>query len=94
MYIKQQVRDYEAYKALEERIKAMQGSLPLISELSNPAMRDRHWTALMTAIKTSFVMDDSFTLGGMLLLELHRYPDVCAEVVDCAQKELVVEKVI
>ena len=32
---------------LEEALKAMLTSLPLVSELHHPAMRSRHWTQLM-----------------------------------------------
>lgn len=48
---------------------------------------------LLQAIKCSFVVDDNFTLGEMLALGLHRHADACAEVVDCALKELAIEKV-
>ena len=34
---------------LEEALKAMLTSLPLVSELHHPAMRSRHWTQLMRA---------------------------------------------
>lgn len=88
-----QVREFEAYKALEDKLKAMAGVLPLISDLAHPAMRERHWAALMQSIKKSFVVDERLTLGDILALGLHKYGDACAEVVDCAQKELIIEKV-
>ncbi len=37
-------------------------------------------------------MDDKFNLGDLLRLELHNYVDACSEIVDRAQKELVIEK--
>ncbi len=37
-------------------------------------------------------MDDKFNLGDLLKLELHNYVDACSEIVDRAQKELVIEK--
>ena len=40
----------------------------------------------------NFVMDDKFNLGDLLKLELHNYVDACSEIVDRAQKELVIEK--
>ncbi len=36
-----------ACRLLEEAVKAMLTSLPLVSDLHHPAMRDRHWNQLM-----------------------------------------------
>ena len=41
----------------------------------------------------SFVVDDKFSLGDLMALGLHGYVDACTEIVDRAQKELIVEKV-
>ena len=35
------------HRLLEERLKAMLTSLPLVSDLHHPAMRERHWSQLM-----------------------------------------------
>ena len=43
-------------RKLEEAVKAMLTSLPLVSELSHPAMRPRHWKQLMKA-QTPFSFD-------------------------------------
>ncbi|KAK9866454.1 hypothetical protein WJX84_011662 [Apatococcus fuscideae] len=85
-------RTYEVFRLLEEAVKAMLTSLPLVSDLHHPAMRDRHWNQLMKATGKNFVMDDKFNLGDLLKLELHNYVDACSEIVDRAQKELVIEK--
>ena len=39
-------------------------------------------------------MDQKFCLGDLLALELHNYVDVCSEIVDRAQKELIIEKAL
>lgn len=44
-----QVRGYEVYRLLEEKVKAMMTALPLVQDLHHPAMRERHWTMLMKA---------------------------------------------
>lgn len=41
-----------------------------------------------------FVMDGKFALGDLLGLELHNYVDACSEIVDRAQKELIIEKAL
>eukprot|EP00201_Polytomella_parva_P017476 CAMPEP_0175071536 /NCGR_PEP_ID=MMETSP0052_2-20121109/19298_1 /TAXON_ID=51329 ORGANISM="Polytomella parva, Strain SAG 63-3" /NCGR_SAMPLE_ID=MMETSP0052_2 /ASSEMBLY_ACC=CAM_ASM_000194 /LENGTH=4543 /DNA_ID=CAMNT_0016338719 /DNA_START=12 /DNA_END=13643 /DNA_ORIENTATION=- len=86
------VRNYEVYRLLEETLKAMLTSLPLVQDLHHPAMRDRHWKLLMTTTGKYFVMDEKFCLGDLLALELHNYVDACSEIVDRAQKELNIEK--
>eukprot|EP00798_Chlamydomonas_sp_ICE-L_P004667 gene4667-14864_t len=88
------VRMYEVYRLLEETLKALLTSLPLVNDLHHPAMRERHWKLLMQTTGKQFVMDDKFCLGDLLALELHNYVDACSEIVDRAQKELNIEKQI
>ena len=71
---------------MEEKLKAMSTSLPLVGDLAHPAMRDRHWEQLMRATGKTFVKDDKFSLGDLLALGLHNYVDDCSEIVDRAQK--------
>lgn len=40
-------RNYEVYRLMEEKLKAMSTSLPLVNDLHHPAMRQRHWEQLM-----------------------------------------------
>jgi Dynein heavy chain, N-terminal region 2 len=71
---------------MEEKLKAMSTSLPLVGDLAHPAMRARHWEQLMRATGKTFVKDDKFTLGALINLGLHNYVDDCSEIVDRAQK--------
>jgi Dynein heavy chain, N-terminal region 2 len=80
------VRNYDVYRLMEEKLKAMGTSLPLVGDLAHPAMRDRHWEQLMKATGKTFVKDDKFSLGNLLELGLHNYVDDCSEIVDRAQK--------
>ncbi len=86
------VKNWPCYKGLEDSVKNMQSSLPLVEELRSKAMRERHWKQVMRACGTDFKMDESFTFGGMLDLELHKYEDDVLEIVDRATKELGIEK--
>lgn len=88
------VRLYEVFRLLEEELKAMLTALPLVQDLHHPAMRPRHWKQLMQATGKEFVMDEKFCLGDLLDLELHSYVDACSEIVDRAQKELIIEKAL
>jgi dynein heavy chain, axonemal len=80
------VRWLQVYRLMEEKLKAMSTSLPLVGDLAHPAMRDRHWEQLMRATGKTFVKDDKFSLGALLNLGLHNYVDDCSEIVDRAQK--------
>ena len=69
-------------------MKNMQSSLPLVEELRSKAMRDRHWKQVMKACGTNFQMDDTFTFGSMLELELHRFEDDVLEIVEGLKRAL------
>jgi dynein heavy chain len=87
-----EVKNWPAYKGLEDSVKNMQTSLPLVEELHHPAMRDRHWKQLMRTTGVTFQMGSNFSLGNLLDLELHKFEDDVLEIVDRAQKELTIEK--
>lgn len=89
------VREYEIYKILEAKVKGVASVLPLIKDLAHPAMKDRHWGALGRTLHTNLPSDPaSLTLGALLALHLDRCADACAEVVDSAKREAVVEKAL
>lgn len=48
----------------------------------------------MQATGKNFIMDSKFNLGNLLELGLHNYVDACSEIVDRAQKELIIEKAL
>ncbi|KAK9843805.1 hypothetical protein WJX81_007069 [Elliptochloris bilobata] len=51
-------------------------------------------TSLPLATGKTFVMDASFSLGDLLRVGLHQAVDACSEIIDRAQKELIIEKAI
>jgi len=48
----------------------------------------------LQATGKNFIMDSKFNLGNLLELGLHNYVDACSEIVDRAQKELIIEKAL
>ena len=42
-----EVRTWDLYSYIEAQVKNMMSSLRAVSELQNPAIRDRHWQQLM-----------------------------------------------
>ncbi|KAM9858629.1 dynein axonemal heavy chain 10 [Aulostomus maculatus] len=78
---------------LEARMKEFRESLPLLQDLKNEALRDRHWKELMERTGTSFEMNTAvFTLENMFAMELHKYASVIGDIVTLAVKELSIEK--
>ncbi|XP_063051673.1 dynein axonemal heavy chain 10 [Engraulis encrasicolus] len=78
---------------LEGRMKELKESLPLLLDLKNEALRERHWKELMDRTGTTFEMNpDTFTLENMFAMELHKHGNVIGEIVTSAVKELSIEK--
>ncbi|XP_060895064.1 dynein axonemal heavy chain 10 [Labrus mixtus] len=78
---------------LEGHLKEFRESLPLLLDLKNEALRDRHWKELMERTGTSFEMNtESFTLENMFAMELNKYANVIGDIVTSAVKELSIEK--
>ncbi|XP_077869744.1 dynein beta chain, ciliary-like [Saccoglossus kowalevskii] len=89
-----EMRAWDAYSGIESTVKNMLTSLRAVSELQNPAIRDRHWQQLMQATQVRFIMDDETTLSDLLALNLHNFEDEVRNIVDKAVKEMSMEKVL
>ncbi|XP_078257485.1 dynein axonemal heavy chain 17-like [Rhinoraja longicauda] len=89
-----EIRAWDAYSGLDNLIKNTMTSLKAVSELQNPAIRDRHWQQLMQATKVNFVMSDETTLADLLSLQLHNFEDEVRNIVDKSVKESGMEKVL
>ncbi|XP_027968229.1 dynein heavy chain 17, axonemal [Eumetopias jubatus] len=89
-----EMKSWDAFVGLENTVKNMITSLSAVSELQNPAIRDRHWQQLTQATQVKFEMSDETTLADLLKLNLHKYEDEVRNIVDKAVKESGMEKVL
>uniref|UniRef100_A0A8C2LLZ8 Dynein axonemal heavy chain 17 n=1 Tax=Cricetulus griseus TaxID=10029 RepID=A0A8C2LLZ8_CRIGR len=89
-----EMKTWDAFVGLDNTVKNMITSLRAVSELQNPAIRDRHWQQLMQATQVKFEMSEETTLADLLQLNLHKYEDEVRNIVDKAVKESGMEKVI
>ncbi|KAI4566906.1 hypothetical protein MJG53_015583 [Ovis ammon polii x Ovis aries] len=89
-----EMKSWDAFVGLDNTVKNMITSLRAVSELQNPAIRDRHWQQLMQATQVKFEMSDETTLADLLQLNLHKYEDEVRNIVDKAVKESGMEKVL
>uniref|UniRef100_A0A8D2N9M5 Dynein-1, subspecies f n=1 Tax=Zonotrichia albicollis TaxID=44394 RepID=A0A8D2N9M5_ZONAL len=87
------VRGMPICKQLDKSLKSFLNSIPLLLDLKNEALRERHWEDLMEKTGTRFEMKtETFTLENMFAMELHKYAVVISDIVGTAIKELSIEK--
>jgi hypothetical protein len=87
------IKHWEVWQWIRERIDTFKRTAPLISDLRNPAMRPRHWNSLVDAIQTSFdPTSDTFTLDSIVALRLDQHAEFISEMSLNATKELAIEQ--
>ena len=74
-----------AYMGIIDAIKKWAIFLPLIAELREDAMRDRHWESLKEAIGQKFKVDDKLTLEDVFNLNLGNHKEEVEEICDQAK---------
>lgn len=86
------IKSWGIWAHMKETVDAFKGTMPLIMDLRNPAMRDRHWASIMDTIGTDFdPLADTFTLDSMVQLRLDKHAEAIAELSTNASKELAIE---
>jgi dynein heavy chain len=88
------VRGWDCYLGMMKEMADMLIDLPLVQDLRDDAMRERHWKKLMRICGKTFVMDDKMSLGVLLSLELHKFADPVGEVVEQARMEIKIDKAL
>jgi dynein heavy chain len=83
-----------AYIGIQEDIKKWLVFLPLISDLRDPSMRDRHWNALKVKVQKDFTVDDKLILRDVYNLNLNKYLEDVEEITDQARQEAKMEKTL
>jgi len=83
-----------AYMGILEDIKKWMVFLPLIAELADKDMRERHWNDLKKKINCQFTIDDNLTLKDVYLLNLDKHVEDVEEITDQAKQEAKMEKTL
>ncbi|KAJ3115964.1 Dynein heavy chain 2, axonemal [Phlyctochytrium bullatum] len=87
-----ETKEWDVYTSLKERIAQCRRTIPVLLDLKNPAMRDRHWAQLMDEIGKSFQPSSpTFTLEKVLDLGLDQYAESINALSGAATKELSIE---
>jgi len=84
-------RKCDAYLGIADVLKKWTTFCPLVGELRDPALRQRHWTQLMTFTGKSVTIDNKLLLRDMWNMELHKTPDAVEEAADQAKQEAKME---
>lgn len=87
-------RKWDPYIYTENSLKNLMTSLRAVTELQNPAIRDRHWYELMRTTQVKLKMDDSTTLKDLIDLNLHEFEEEVKNIVEKSVKEMGMEKML
>ncbi|CAF4691617.1 unnamed protein product, partial [Rotaria sp. Silwood1] len=88
-----EIKGMSLAKLIELNMKEFRESLPLMLDLKNEALRERHWRMLMKETNIEFDMNpESFTLENLFQMNLQRFNDAIQNIVTSATKELQIEK--
>ena len=68
---------FQVVKGLGDAMKGMQGNLPVLQALRNPALRERHWTKLAAIMATPLVTNPPLTLAQLLDLKVSQKSCFC-----------------
>lgn len=78
-------RRANAYIGIMDQIKKWIIFLPLIEDLRNEAMRERHWNSLKSKIGVNFEINDKLLLKFIYDLDLGKYQEDVEEIADQAK---------
>jgi dynein heavy chain len=88
-----EVKEWDVYIKLKDKIQQTKRTIPLLVDLRNPAMRERHWNSIMDEIgKTFSINESSFTMDKIFELGLDQQTEVISTLSAAATKELSIEQ--
>jgi dynein heavy chain len=88
-----EVQEWEVFTVLKDKVNQTKRTIPLLMDLRNPAMRDRHWNQIMDEIGRTFSIQGSdFTLDKIIELGLDQHTESISALSVAATKELSIEQ--
>ncbi|KAI4504209.1 hypothetical protein M0802_000680 [Mischocyttarus mexicanus] len=85
-------RNWEIVEHTRSRVDKFRRTLPLITDLKNPAMRSRHWKKVKNTVKREFdEMSENFTLDVIANMQMQNFAEQIAEISNAATMELEIE---
>ncbi|XP_056412427.1 uncharacterized protein LOC130355786 isoform X2 [Hyla sarda] len=90
-----EVQEWDVYKKAMEIVSIMHVTLPLIEDLSNPAMRTRHWNQLVRQtggmLRVTADSLKAMTLGDLLAMGLQKHTQDVRTIVQRALRDVTIE---
>jgi dynein heavy chain len=83
-----------AYQGILDEIKKWLVFLPLIAELADDSMRDRHWDMIKAKLGVQFTIDENLLLRDIYNLNIGKYQEDVEEITDQARQEAKMEKTL
>ncbi|KAI8821286.1 dynein heavy chain and region D6 of dynein motor-domain-containing protein [Fimicolochytrium jonesii] len=88
-----EMREWDVFQSLRDRVQHTKRTIPLLQDLRNPALRDRHWSELIDEVGKSFdPKGKDFTLDKILDIGLDQHAESIAGISSAATKELSIEQ--
>ncbi|XP_030635110.1 dynein heavy chain 2, axonemal [Chanos chanos] len=88
-------KQWEIVDHSKSRIELFKRTIPLITDLRNPAMRERHWDQIRYEAQRTFDQTSAdFTLEKIVALGLDQHADRICEISGAASKELSIEQAL
>uniref|UniRef100_A0A8P0SL08 Dynein axonemal heavy chain 2 n=1 Tax=Canis lupus familiaris TaxID=9615 RepID=A0A8P0SL08_CANLF len=85
-------RNWEIIETTRSKIEQFKRIMPVISDLRNPALRERHWDQIRDEIQREFDQEsESFTLEQIVDLGRDQHVEKIGEISASATKELAIE---
>uniref|UniRef100_A0A8C3P4G2 Dynein axonemal heavy chain 2 n=1 Tax=Chrysemys picta bellii TaxID=8478 RepID=A0A8C3P4G2_CHRPI len=85
-------RDWEIIETSKAKVEQFKRTMPLISDLRNPALRERHWDQVKDLVLRTFDQDaEDFRLENIVELGLDQHVEKISEISASASKELSIE---
>nr|XP_012223058.1 PREDICTED: dynein heavy chain 2, axonemal-like [Linepithema humile] len=85
-------KNWEIVENSRSKVDKFRRTLPLITELKNPAIKPRHWKRVKDTIDRDFdEMSENFTLDAIAKMQMHNFAEKISEISHAATMELAIE---
>jgi dynein heavy chain len=93
--LRKEMKSWTVWQAMNQKVDEFRKTMPLITDLKNPAIRPRHWDQLKEEMDKEFdPTSDAFTLEQVFSLGFHLYVDFVGDMSTNATKELAIEQAL
>ncbi|ESN90842.1 hypothetical protein HELRODRAFT_182551 [Helobdella robusta] len=79
---------------LKEQIEKMKVKLPMVTDLRNPTLKQRHWDAIEAVLEFSFTADEPLTLGKLDQIKAFKHSEAIQEISGQASSEASLESIL